>query len=559
MDFLATFAIAAIAGTFSMTVVFLYLYMIYRDRFMSVWTVSWLILLVRLVIFDSGMINWMQSTWGFIIFALLLLSSATLFIWAAHLFINKPLNKYWILSGLGIFALSLVAVMFDLPFFYKLAPVAWYCGIVCIWAGLAFMSFLNAETMSKKILGYSYIAWGIHTLDMPFLISIPWVIPYGYIIEGLLRLCVAIASLLLYLEKARFNLAQKESQYRLLAENAVDIIYLYKVIPQVKVEYISPAVTAVTGYTPEEYYNDPNLLMNMIHPDDKLNLDDFIENLPEVGSLPLTVRILRKDQTISWVEQNIVPVIDQAGRLVSLEGIIRDVTARKNLEQSMSRLDRMNMIGEMAANVAHEIRNPLTTVRGYLQIMGNKQEFIGYKDRFELMIGELDRTNAIIREYLSLAKNKLLELKSHDLNNSITSLLPLLEADAIATKANVTLALADDIPQVFLDENEIRQLLLNLVRNGLEAMPSGGTLHISTYLDKEQVVLSVSDQGSGIPAHILENLGTPFLTTKETGTGLGLPVCYRIAARHNATIEVETTDKGTTFYVRFNLLKLRIA
>jgi len=190
--------------------------------------------------------------------------------------------------------------------------------------------------------------------------------------------------------------------------------------------------------------------------------------------------------------------------------------------------------------------------------MGNRQEFAAYKDRFELMIGELDRTNAIIREYLSLAKNKLVELKHHDLNASITSLLPLLEADAIASKANVILHLAN-IPQIYLDENEIRQLLLNLVRNGLEAMPSGGTLRISTYLDKEQVVMAVADQGTGIPSHILENLGTPFLTTKETGTGLGLPVCYRIAGRHNATIEVESTDKGTTFFVRFNSTKLRIA
>lgn len=558
MDFLATFAIAAIAGTFSMTIVYLYLYMIYRDRFMSVWTISWFILLLRLVIFDSGIINWMQSDWGFIFFSILLLSSASLFIWAAHLFINKPLNKLWIISGVGVFVLSVVSVIVDFPFFYKLFPVAWYCGLVCIWAGIAFMSYLNAETISKKILGYSYIAWGIHTLDMPFLITIAWFAPYGYIIEGLLRLCVAIASLLLYLEKARLNLAQKESQYRLLAENAVDIIYLYKFVPQAKVEYISPAVAVVTGYVPEDYYKDANLLTDMIHPEDKLQFDNFIENLPELGALPLTLRIIRKDQTTSWIEQNIVPVYDQAGKLVSLEGIIRDVTARKNLEQSMSRLDRMNMIGEMAANVAHEIRNPLTTVRGYLQIMGNKQEFLGYKDRFELMIGELDRTNAIIREYLSLAKNKMLELKHHDLNNSITSLLPLLEADAIATKASVTLSLAN-VPQIFLDENEIRQLLLNLVRNGLEAMPSGGILHISTYVDNEQVVLSVADQGSGIPLHILENLGTPFLTTKETGTGLGLPVCYRIAARHSATIEVETTETGTTFFVRFNISKLRIA
>lgn len=560
MDFFYIVVFGTATGTFLLTLVYLYLYIAYRDRYMGVWTFSWFILLFRLMFVDSGILEWKESAWGFMVFTGMLLSSALLFLWAAYLFIAKPLKTWWLILGTGIFLISNLFSILGFPFFYKLFPLAWFCGSVGIWAGISFMRHLKAEAVSKRILGYAYILWGIHNLDMPFLIDITWFAPWGYMIEGILRLSVAIASLLLYLEQTRINLAQKESQYRLLAENAVDVIFLYKMLPEAKIEYISPSITAVTGYSPEEYYADAKLLINTIHPDDVEIFETYIKDAAQSSPLPLTLRIIRKDQAISWVEQNIVPVFDQAGKLLSLEGIIRDVTARKNLEQSMSRMDRMNMIGEMAANVAHEIRNPLTTVRGYLQIMGNRQEFVAYKDRFELMIGELDRTNAIIREYLSLAKNKLVELKHHDLNASITSLLPLLEADAIATKANVILAL-DTIPQIYLDENEIRQLLLNLVRNGLEAMPSGGTLQISTYLDKEkdQVVMAVADQGSGIPSHILENLGTPFLTTKESGTGLGLPVCYRIAGRHNATIEVETTDRGTTFFVRFNFTKLRIA
>jgi PAS domain S-box-containing protein len=558
MDFFTTFTIGAVAGTFLMVIVYLYLYLAFRDQFMGLWAISWFILFWRLIFIDSGVVDFMHSDWGFLLFHILLLSSALLIIWATYLFISKPMNKLWWIGAIVSLVSSNLAIIFKLSFFYKLLPVSLFCGAVCIWTGLAFIYSLRAKIFSKYILGYSYILWGIHTLDMPFLITITWFAPWGYIIEGVLRLAVAIAGLLLYLERTRLHLAQKETQYRLLAENAVDVIYLYKVLPEEKVEYISPSVEGITGYSPEDYYANAKLLVSTIHPDDKFVFDEFIQNLPEIGTLPLALRIVHKDQTISWVEQNIVPVFDQANRLVSLEGIIRDVTARKNLEQSMSRLDRMNIIGEMAANVAHEIRNPLTTVRGYLQIMGNKQAFTEYKDRFELMIGELDRTNAIIREYLSLAKNKLVELKYHDLNMSITSLLPLLEADAIATKANVTLSLTN-IPQIYLDENEIRQLLLNLVRNGLEAMPAGGTLNISTYLENDKVVLAVADQGIGIPSHIMENLGTPFLTTKESGTGLGLPVCYRIAGRHNATIQVETNEKGTTFFVRFNLTKLRIA
>jgi signal transduction histidine kinase len=107
---------------------------------------------------------------------------------------------------------------------------------------------------------------------------------------------------------------------------------------------------------------------------------------------------------------------------------------------------------------------------------------------------------------------------------------------------------------LLLDENEIRQLLLNLVRNSIEAMPAGGNLVIRTFQEDSKVVLSVSDQGAGIPANILDKLGTPFITTKDTGTGLGLPICYQIAHRHNANIEINTSTEGTTFFVYFSSL-----
>ncbi|WP_042315627.1 ATP-binding protein [Desulfofarcimen acetoxidans] len=102
-----------------------------------------------------------------------------------------------------------------------------------------------------------------------------------------------------------------------------------------------------------------------------------------------------------------------------------------------------------------------------------------------------------------------------------------------------------------MDEKEIRQLIINLVRNGLEAMTSGKFLTISTYIDNDEVVLTVQDRGNGIPAEILDKIGTPFFTTKDNGTGLGLATCYSIANRHNASIKIDTGTEGTTFHVRF--------
>lgn len=164
----------------------------------------------------------------------------------------------------------------------------------------------------------------------------------------------------------------------------------------------------------------------------------------------------------------------------------------------------------------------------------------------------LCHSNATITEYLSLAKDKAVEKATVNLNSIIARLLALIQADTIMHDIYIDTKL-EEIPELLLDEKEIRQLILNIVRNGLEAMPSGGKLSIRTFIENAEVVMSIRDEGKGIEQHLLEKIGTPFLTTKENGTGLGLAVCYSIAARHNAMIKPETAPTGTTFNVRFKI------
>ncbi len=240
---------------------------------------------------------------------------------------------------------------------------------------------------------------------------------------------------------------------------------------------------------------------------------------------------------------------------LSIEGttciltLLEDITERHQMEIDMLRMDRLNIVGEMAASIGHEIRNPMTSIRGFLQMFADK-----YRDDEEflnIMIGELDRANLIITEFLSLAKNKIVELVPSRLNHILENICPLLKAGAAMQEKHILLDLADDLPLLLLDDKEIRQMLLNLVNNGLEAMPAGGVLTISTSHYDNLVALSIQDQGGGIDSDCFSKLGTPFYTTKENGTGLGLPICYTIAARHKAKIEVETSPNGTNFKVFF--------
>ncbi|WP_216829150.1 response regulator [Alkalihalobacterium elongatum] len=230
--------------------------------------------------------------------------------------------------------------------------------------------------------------------------------------------------------------------------------------------------------------------------------------------------------------------------------VITDITESMKMQKEITRLDRLNLVGEMAAGIAHEIRNPMTTVLGFLQLSKKQQEYPTPIEYIDLMIGELERANGIITEFLALAKDKATDPRLENLNDIILALHPLLQAEGMLGNKNVNLEL-EDCPFLFIDEKEIRQLILNIALNGLEAMSLGGKLTIQTYVENDKAILKISDEGPGIEPEVMENIGTPFFTTKDKGTGLGLAICYSIAARNRANIEIDTSTSGTTFIVTF--------
>lgn len=229
---------------------------------------------------------------------------------------------------------------------------------------------------------------------------------------------------------------------------------------------------------------------------------------------------------------------------------LTDITEKRNLEKEIKRLDHLNLVGQMAASIGHEIRNPLTTVRGYLQVMQRRSSDLVFKETISLMIKELDHANNIITEFLTLAKNKRSQFEQQDINELIRNLYPLIKANAMANDRDIKLELGS-VTKVDLDPDEIRQVILNLVQNAIEATTQGGEIMIRTYLDKDDVILSVENNGKQIPQEILDKLGTPFFTTKEMGTGLGLAVCYSIVARHNGKVNVKSDNNLTKFGISF--------
>lgn len=230
--------------------------------------------------------------------------------------------------------------------------------------------------------------------------------------------------------------------------------------------------------------------------------------------------------------------------------LIKNITDYINQQKTLNLLSRFELIGQMAAGMAHEVRNPITTVSGLLQLLSRKKELKKHVGHFDIMIKELNRINSLITEFLSLAKDRVVEMEKGNIKKIIEEITPLIQADAIKQDKYIETVL-DEVSDILLNENELRQLILNLVRNGLEAMSSGGKITIKSFIENGEIVLAVQDEGEGIPPEILDKIGTPFFSTKDNGSGLGLATCYSIADRHNAVIEIDTNTEGTTFFVRF--------
>ena len=309
---------------------------------------------------------------------------------------------------------------------------------------------------------------------------------------------------------------------------------------------VNDGFVAATGFGRWEVHGKTPVEIDLCSQSDMAKIESYIDRHEQIQNLEINFRT-KAGEVRTGLLSAVFITVDERECILS---VTTDITELRSYERELLRLDRLNLVGQMAASIGHEVRNPMTTVRGYLQMLRNKEGLAGYSKQFALMIEELDRANHIITEFLSLARNKTNDRRLLDINELISAVLPLIQADALeAGRAFSSWPGAVDF--VLADAKEVNQLLLNLIRNAIEATERNDKIILETYQTGSRVILAVENNGPPIPPHILATLGTPFCTTKENGTGLGLPICYSIAARNNAEIRVLSIQDCTRFEVVF--------
>ncbi|WP_281883387.1 ATP-binding protein [Paenibacillus sp. YYML68] len=230
--------------------------------------------------------------------------------------------------------------------------------------------------------------------------------------------------------------------------------------------------------------------------------------------------------------------------------IIRDMTERKQTEALLLKSEKLSIAGQLAAGIAHEIRNPLTAIKGFHQLM--KAEGNGKAFYFDILTEEMNRIELIVNELLLLAKPQAVQLKPVDVRALLERVYTLMESQVHLHNIEVELKCEPRVrTSIRCDENQMVQIFINFIKNAIEAMPHGGKIIIAiTNPDEDRICIRIIDQGVGIPEDMLKRLGEPFYTTKEKGTGLGLMVCRKIIEDHLGSLNITSRlNEGTTVEV----------
>lgn len=267
-----------------------------------------------------------------------------------------------------------------------------------------------------------------------------------------------------------------------------------------------------------------------------------------------TVR-LRKDGSQVEVSISVSPIFDQAGKITALISISRDMTEHNKMEDLLRRSEKLTTVGQLAAGVAHEIRNPLTTLRGFLQ-MQQRTRAVNVMHT-DVMLAELDRINLIVSEFLILAKPQAVQFQTRDVRFTMGDVVSLLDSEAHLHNIEFEVHFSPSPVLVHCEENQLKQVFINLLKNAMEAMPKGGKILLQVEEDDSGfAVLRVIDEGEGIAKDRLQKLGEPFYTNKEKGTGLGLMISQRIIEGHRGTLKIESElGKGTAVTITLPIVQ----
>ncbi|WP_052475871.1 ATP-binding protein [Cohnella kolymensis] len=362
------------------------------------------------------------------------------------------------------------------------------------------------------------------------------------IIVGVGALLILVSTMVIwYIDK---RLDQMDERYRLLVENSLDTIAI------LKGDHWGYVNAAGLRMFEAEHPNDllGKSIYSLLPGTDHTTVRERLKNLVFTGG--------RKPLEQQWftlkgklLHTEVVETNTTVDNKPAVQVIIRDISERKKNEELIVNSEKLYVAGQLAAGIAHEIRNPLTSLKGFLHLIarGKQNNNEAY---FDIMNSELDRIEGIVSELLMLSKPQVYELNYQDVRVMMRDTVTLLETQAILHNIAIEAEYGTDPLWIYGVENQVKQVFINIIKNAIEAMIDGGAIRIRLFREQDAVYVRIHDEGPGIGDDQLAKMGQPFYTTKEKGTGLGLMVSYKIIDNHQGKIVVNSKlGNGTLFEI----------
>lgn len=296
------------------------------------------------------------------------------------------------------------------------------------------------------------------------------------------------------------------------------------------VDYRGKRDSELAKYT--EFYAD--VLRHCEKSDEETWNSRRITRVEEVVPLP--------DGSVKTFDTIKVPLFNDDGSRQGLVIIGRDITTLRHAEDQLRRTEKLSVVGELSASVAHEIRNPLTSLKGFVQLL--QKDDAQHQNYYQIMLDELNRINHIVGELLLLAKPQHLSFEKANIEKILLDVISLLSTEASMYNIRINYHTPEKEIWSECEPNQLKQLFINVIKNAIEASSAGNTVEILLQKsESDRVIISVKDNGEGISDELLERLGEPFYSSKEKGTGLGLTVSFKIVESHHGTIHFDS-EKG---------------
>jgi PAS domain S-box-containing protein len=325
-------------------------------------------------------------------------------------------------------------------------------------------------------------------------------------------------------------------------ENAKDGIAVFDL--DARIIEVNPAFELLYGWSREECIGKR---VPLVPPENSEAANDRIKRVLNGESFySFETKDMKKDGTFFNAQLTLSPIYNKCGEMVAMSVITRDISYRKEAEKLIIQSEKLKLAGEIAAGVAHEIRNPMTVISGFIQMM-NEDDQHPYQSYTKLIESELERINLIISEFLILAKPHVTTIKEFNLEKIIQDVVLLYTPEF--NLRGISFAESWNAPNVVVagEQNQIKQVFINIVKNAVEALEKEGSLHISSTLEQDGFIgIHIQDNGPGMTQEVQKQIFEPFFTTKTTGTGLGMMISQKIIQEHGGKIIINShVNQGT--------------